>query len=158
MNRSELLKAAEKIVTTDRNVTYGPPENSLGLIAKFWSAYLGYEVKDYEVGILLGLMKIARIRHNPLHEDSFCDSVGYLAIANELAQPAPVEEPLSGESQWKALHIGDTLQEGDERDMDIGWMEIPKSWVTEKVTFNNTFRRPIKPLSTEPAYQAVHIG
>ena len=40
MNRSQLLDAAKQIVTEDRNVQHGEPEDSFSRIAGHWSWWL----------------------------------------------------------------------------------------------------------------------
>ena len=39
--RAEILDAAKKIVTGDREKQYGSPEDNFGVIARLWSAYAG---------------------------------------------------------------------------------------------------------------------
>ena len=45
MYRDDFLKEAERIVCSDRESQYGAPEDSFGLIAELWTAYL--EAKRY---------------------------------------------------------------------------------------------------------------
>lgn len=58
MNRKECLEKAIEHITRNRNVSYGEPENSFALIAKFWPDWLqkklkpGEVIEDYEVGVL----------------------------------------------------------------------------------------------------------
>ena len=69
----------------DREATHGKPEDSFGLIAQFWSSYLGIEIKDYQVALMMGLLKIARLKFNPQSEDGWIDCGGYSACGAELA-------------------------------------------------------------------------
>jgi hypothetical protein len=98
MTRSDILSAASACVTQDRNNTYGPPEDSFGVIAAYWSTYLGVPLEAAQVGTLLALMKIARLQHNPSHADSYVDGAGYLACAGEIATKplslAPLGQPV----------------------------------------------------------------
>lgn len=89
MNREQTLDKAKECVLKDRQATHGPPEDSFSLIAKFWSAYTGHEIKPHEVAVMLGLLKIARIKHKPLHEDNWIDLAGYAACGAELAAVKP---------------------------------------------------------------------
>lgn len=98
--RTQTLEKAKACVMVDRQSTHGNPEDSFALIAKFWSDYLGYKIKDYEVAIMLGLLKIARMKHGFLHEDNYTDLAGYAACAGELTDkyrpinsPAPLRHP-----------------------------------------------------------------
>ena len=45
MTRKECLDKAAECVLQGRDVTYGGPEDSFGVIANFWSVYLGRKVK-----------------------------------------------------------------------------------------------------------------
>ena len=108
MTRSDILSAAAACVTQDRNNTYGPPEDSFGVIAAYWSTYLGVPLEASQVGTLLALMKIARLQHNPSHADSYVDGAGYLACAGEIATKPSSVVPRSFEewvetADWKAI-------------------------------------------------------
>jgi hypothetical protein len=108
MTRSDILSAAAACVTQDRNNTYGPPEDSFGVIAAYWSTYLGVPLEASQVGTLLALMKIARLQHNPSHADSYVDGAGYLACAGEIATKPASVVPKSFEewvetADWQAI-------------------------------------------------------
>lgn len=74
-----------------RSVRYGKPEKSFSATADLWSAWLkarhGSEVSlDLtDVGVMLGLLKIARLAHDPAHRDSALDAAAYLALAQAAA-------------------------------------------------------------------------
>lgn len=85
MNRSDILAEADRCITVDRQATHGDPENSFGLIASYWSAHLDITVTPTDVAAMMTLFKLARIKGNPWHADSWVDGVGYLAIGGELA-------------------------------------------------------------------------
>ncbi len=88
MYRDDFLKEAERIVCSDRESQYGAPEDSFGLIAELWTAYLGSEtiqVDPEDVAAMMTLLKIARIktgRH--FKADSWVDAIGYLACGAEI--------------------------------------------------------------------------
>lgn len=85
--RLEILGKAAHIVTRDRNVQYGPPENTFQRIANLWTAYLGdYEFLPTDVAAMLALLKIARLASNPVHEDSWVDLAGYAACGASSAK------------------------------------------------------------------------
>lgn len=94
MNRAQTLDKAKECVLKDRQSTHGKPEDSFGLIAKFWSSYTGHDIKPHDVAVMMGLLKIARIKHKPLNEDNWVDFAGYAACGSELA------EQLQSESFW----------------------------------------------------------
>lgn len=85
MNRADILDTAKHYVTKDRQDTHGKPEDTFGLIAAYWSAHLDTDVTATDVATMMGLLKIARIKMNPKHLDSYVDLCGYGACAGELA-------------------------------------------------------------------------
>ena len=87
MIRGEILDKAKEIVTKDRNMQYGSPENNFGVIAELWNAYLGcdYKITPIDVALMMALLKIARIATGNTKEDNYIDLAGYAACAAELA-------------------------------------------------------------------------
>lgn len=85
MTRKECLDAAAACVLTDRNVTYGTPEDSFGRVAQGWSALKGIEITAVDVALMLAWLKIVRAHDNPGHADSFVDLAGYAACGAEIA-------------------------------------------------------------------------
>lgn len=84
--RAEILDAAKKIVTGDREKQYGKPEDNFAVIAEFWTTYIGHPISSEDVAIMMALLKIARIRSGNYKADSFVDGVGYLSLAAEIAR------------------------------------------------------------------------
>lgn len=84
--RAAILQEALTAVTKDRAATHGKPEDTFGLLAGLWSAYLGVPVSATDTALMLGLLKIARAKGNPGHADNFVDLAGYAACAGELAK------------------------------------------------------------------------
>jgi hypothetical protein len=94
VTRKQILDAAAAIVTADREEQYGKAEDSFGLIAELWEPYIrescveagaGVNILPEDVGILMALLKIARIATGQPKADSFVDACGYMACAAELA-------------------------------------------------------------------------
>jgi len=84
MTRQECLDAAAKAVLKDRAREYGDgPEDSFSAIAGMWSAYLGRPVSSADVACMMALLKIARLKANPHHGDSWVDVAGYAACGAE---------------------------------------------------------------------------
>lgn len=101
MDRTILIEKAERIVNQDRNTRYGGPEESFTTIAKFWSVFLGVEVSPLQVAGCMILLKLARLKKTPTHEDSIVDGIGYFACMADF-----LREPPSGvdlESKLKNL-------------------------------------------------------
>lgn len=92
--RAEILDAAKRIVTGDREKQYGSPEDNFAVIARFWEVYLSERCTDGgaevtlnpdDVAMLMALMKVARIITGTFKGDSYIDACGYLACAAEIA-------------------------------------------------------------------------
>lgn len=92
--RAEILDAAKKIVTGEREKQYGSPADNFAVIARFWEVYLnqrcvdamsGFVLNPDDVAMLMALMKIARIMTGTFKGDSYIDACGYLACAAEIA-------------------------------------------------------------------------
>ena len=93
--RAEILDAAKKIVTGEREKQYGKPEDNFGVIARFWEVYLSERcvsgdaevtLNPDDVAMLMALMKVARIMTGTFKGDSYIDACGYLACAAEIAE------------------------------------------------------------------------
>lgn len=83
-DRGIILDTAKEYVTKDRAATHGGAEDSFGLIAEYWSAHLDTHVSATDVCAMMCLLKIARIRGNPDHLDSWIDVAGYAALGGEV--------------------------------------------------------------------------
>lgn len=99
MKRDEILKAAEEIVTKDRNVQYGEPENNFAVIAEYWSTYLSQHnggravlLTPMDVALMMVLFKLGRLTTaRAVTLDSFVDAAGYMACAGEIATDMEVD-------------------------------------------------------------------
>ena len=114
MTRKECLDKAAECVLKDRQNVYGKPEDCFSMIARMWGAYLGVCISAHDVAAMMALLKIARFRHNPLHEDNAVDCAGYAACMAETA------------TAWE--------QEGEDEDEDVKnadavvlWKHKPKA-------------------------------
>ena len=86
MKRQDILDTAKNIITNDRAATHGGAEDSFGTIANMWSAYLGVDITQHDVCAMMILLKVARIKGNANHLDSWIDIAGYSAIGGEISQ------------------------------------------------------------------------
>lgn len=84
--RAEILDAAKKIVTGDREKQYGRPEDNFNVIARFWTTYAGHSFTPVDVAVMMTLLKVARIKTGHYKIDSYVDACGYLACAAEIAE------------------------------------------------------------------------
>lgn len=84
--RERILAEAWQVVTQDRNLQYGPPEDSFTTIANLWSAYLELDLIAQDVAAMMVLMKVARVRSAPFHTDSWVDIAGYAACGGGMTE------------------------------------------------------------------------
>jgi hypothetical protein len=73
-------------VIAERSSQYGDAGVSMATIAQRWSATLGKEITAAQVVLCLLDLKLARLAHDPTHEDSAVDVCGYAALLRELTQ------------------------------------------------------------------------
>ena len=82
--------AAEKFlkhvanVIAERSSQYGDASSNMAAIASRWSATLGREITPAQVVLCLLDLKLARLAHDPSHEDSAIDVCGYAALLREV--------------------------------------------------------------------------
>ena len=80
MENGVLDRAKKTVDERDRQSRYGPPEEFMGRLAKMWGGYLGIEVKPTDAAMMMALLKAARLKTSPDHEDSLVDFAGYAHI------------------------------------------------------------------------------
>jgi hypothetical protein len=91
MKASEVLWELEEILS-NRGDDYGTPEENFQRIANVWSDWLGITIDSKDVGVMLILLKIARLRNRPDHYDSLIDIAGYAVATIEAANLKPKPE------------------------------------------------------------------
>lgn len=100
--REKVLTKAFQIVSGERDVQYGSPEDNFKIIANLWSIYLSgkdgdIRISPKDVAMMMSLLKIARIRTGVFSEDSYIDLAGYAACGCECASTAEVTSiPVGG--------------------------------------------------------------
>ena len=78
-------------VMAERSTQYGDAATNMSAIAARWSTTLGREVTAAQVVLCLLDLKLARLAHDPTHEDSAVDVCGYAALLRELAETSNTE-------------------------------------------------------------------
>ena len=78
-------------VIAERSTQYGDAGCSMATIAQRWSATLGKEITAAQVVLCLLDLKLARLAHDPTHEDSAVDVCGYAALLRELTETSNPE-------------------------------------------------------------------
>lgn len=89
--RKNIIEKVAKAILSDRQDTYGSPEDSFQLIAMYWGLYLNISIRPDQVADMMELLKIARRQNQPFHLDNYIDSAGYAILAGELASMQKVE-------------------------------------------------------------------
>lgn len=82
-NRNNILKKADKLTSTDREVEHGDASNNFKMVSDLWSTYLGVDIFPHEVPMMMVLYKVARTTENPYNVDNYVDTCGYGALAGE---------------------------------------------------------------------------
>jgi hypothetical protein len=85
MNREMVLDTAKEYIMNDRAATHGNAEDSFAAIAALWSAYIGEDISPIDVAAMMILLKTARIKANPRHDDNWVDIAGYAACGSDVA-------------------------------------------------------------------------
>ena len=83
MDRAAVLALAHAAVM-GRGKSYGSPERSFFEIARLWSVFFDREFTPGDVALALALMKLARLKANPSHNDRIIDLAGYAACLGEI--------------------------------------------------------------------------
>jgi hypothetical protein len=87
--KGKMLLDEAKAVIDARGDHYGPPIENWTRIAKLWTAYMSHKLKDGEEitaldhGLMMDLVKTARLIETPNHWDSYLDKAGYAAASVE---------------------------------------------------------------------------
>ena len=82
--RRAALAEVERIVCGDRDAQYGAPEDSFGTIAVLASEVLGRQFTPRDVALFMACLKLARLKRDPMHRDSWLDLGGYAVCGASL--------------------------------------------------------------------------
>lgn len=87
--REEILDEAKKLIISDRQEQYGPPEENFQNIADTWNIRFKNKLKEpltaSDVATAMALLKIVRDMAG-YKEDSAIDAAAYIALYAELAE------------------------------------------------------------------------
>jgi len=84
MSASLLDKAAA--VLEERGHAYGAADLAFEAIAARWTLTLGRPVSAAQVVLCMIDLKLVRLAHDPDHEDSIIDVIGYAALFPEVSR------------------------------------------------------------------------
>ena len=82
-NRNNILKKADKLTSTEREVEHGDASKNFEMVSDLWSTCLGVDIFPHEVPMMMVLYKVARTTENPHNVDNYVDTCGYGALAGE---------------------------------------------------------------------------
>lgn len=107
--KHELLDLAKQ-ATADRGLNYGKPEDNFERIAARWRVHLknrfdlDVAIDATSVALMCADIKLARLEHQPDHQDSWVDLAGYAACGAEIAcgQPAVAKPGRWLSKEWIA--------------------------------------------------------
>lgn len=71
-------------IVDQRSEHYGDPRPNHDRIAALWSGYLDTTLSAHDVAMMMCLLKIARAKVDPWHEDNYTDLHGYAEIAQQV--------------------------------------------------------------------------
>ena len=91
MSAEMFLKHAANVVT-ERRTQYGEASTAMAALAARWSVTLGQPITPAQVVLCLIDLKLARLAHDPSHEDSAVDVCGYAAVLRELIETSSTSE------------------------------------------------------------------
>jgi len=77
------LDEAKNIINSERQDSYGNPEDSFELIAEYWNVYLTgkIDLTSKDVAHMIMLFKLARCQGQSPSRDNYIDIAGYASIA-----------------------------------------------------------------------------
>lgn len=84
MSASLLEKAAA--VLEERGHAYGAADAAFEAIAARWTLTLGRPVSAAQVVLCMIDLKLVRLAHDPDHDDSLIDVIGYAALFPEVSR------------------------------------------------------------------------
>lgn len=136
--RERVLKSALEYVSKDRNTAYGEPEDNFQNIADVWNG-MGFQRDDgdpitaTDVAKLMIGMKLARLKHNPTHEDSWVDIAGYAACGMQSAERTEPRGEVITEGPFKGWReLGYTTDDGL-----VYSQPVSEEWSKKEITVVN---------------------
>lgn len=83
--RVEALREAAKIISGDRDIQYGGPEENFTRIAKIWSVIIGVDITSEDVAMMMVGLKVARYASKSgFQADTWIDIAGYAGCGYEV--------------------------------------------------------------------------
>lgn len=100
--RSRVLDDAKRLITGDRNNTYGPPTQDFSRTAAMLNA-LGFghhqesrDILPHDVAIIMACVKLSRLTWSPEKRDTWIDLAGYAGCGFECVATEMEEQDAEG--------------------------------------------------------------
>lgn len=85
--RVEALREAARIISGDRDVQYGGPEENFERIAKIWGVILSTNITPEDVAMMMVGLKVARYASKSgFQPDTWIDVAGYAGCGYEVGE------------------------------------------------------------------------
>jgi hypothetical protein len=85
--RVQALRDAARIISGERDVQYGGPEENFARIAKIWSVILNIKVTEEDVAMCMVGVKVARYANKSgFQPDTWIDIAGYAGCGYEVGR------------------------------------------------------------------------
>lgn len=85
--RVEALREAARIISGERDVQYGGPEENFERIAKIWGVILNVEITREDVAMMMVGLKVARYASKSGYQpDTWIDVAGYAGCGYEVGK------------------------------------------------------------------------
>ncbi len=87
--RVEALREAARLISSERNIDYGPPSENFDRIARLWSVVLGINISLEDVAMCMIAIKMARYSSKSgFQSDTWVDIAGYAGCGYEVGIPS----------------------------------------------------------------------
>lgn len=93
-DKASLLDEAKRLITGNREQTYGTPRQNFTVTGQLWAPILDLDiVAPWQVALCMNQVKVARLIKTPNHRDGWVDAAGYLACGGETACTTAEQRP-----------------------------------------------------------------
>ena len=94
--RVDALHEAARLISSERNVHYGPPSENFDRIARLWSVILGTKISMEDVAMCMVALKMARYASKSGYQpDTWIDIAGYAGCGYEVGLMEKEEKTLA---------------------------------------------------------------
>ena len=114
MNHREVLKQSASLIS-ERGKEYGPEDACFQRSADLATIVLNKPISKYDVAMILGLNKMARLQESRAKMDHYVDGINYMAFAAQFAQqPSSVAVAVEDDIKVMASRLAPNYHERTE--------------------------------------------